>query len=127
VIIWLNGTFGSGKTTTAGLVAAKSPLLRQSLVAPQTVLEESYWDELVTDLRRRGHRVFMVLLEAEEAVLRRRIEAGDVAVEGRLRHLPAFASARPWMAGRADLIVDSTDLAPEQVADRVWESARPLL
>jgi hypothetical protein len=41
----------------------------------------------------------------------------------RLRHLPAFAEARPWLAERADLIVDTTRLSPAGVADRIWELA----
>ena len=102
-------------------------LTGQSLVAPQTVLEETYWDELLVGLTDRGHDVFHVLLEADEPIMRSRIEADPelaVARQGRLEHLPVFAEARPWMARRADLVVDTTRLTPEQVADRVWHSAR---
>jgi shikimate kinase len=172
VIIWLNGTFGAGKTTTAALLTEKSPRLRlfdpesvgymlrpnltdhpvsdfrhwqpwrvltpivadelirfsgQNLVAPQTVLEENYWDELVLGLSQRGHAVFHVLLEADEPIMRNRIEADEelaVARQGRLDHLPAFAEARSWLAQRADLVVETTRLTPQQVADHVWDTAR---
>jgi hypothetical protein len=169
VIIWLNGTFGAGKTTTGALLMQKTQRLRlfdpesvgymlrpnltdhpvsdfrhweswrvltpivadelirfsgQSLVAPQTVLEEAYWDELVLGLSERGHGVLHVLLEADEPIMRSRIEADHVARQGRLDHLLKFSEARSWMARRADLVVDTTRLTPEQVADRVWDSAK---
>lgn len=172
VIIWVNGPFGAGKTTTATLVSNRSQRLRvfdpesvgymlranlgdypvrdfreweswriltpvvadevirfsgQSLVAPQTVLEEAYWDELVLGLSRRGHAVLHVLLEADEPTMRARIEADvelAVAKQGRLEQLSRYADARGWMSRRADLVVDTTQLTPEQTADRVWDAAR---
>ena len=172
VIIWVNGAFGVGKTTTARLVSQRSQQLRtfdpewvglmlrenlsdvpvadfrhweswrvltpivademtrvsrQSLVAPQTVLEEAYWDELVSGLSERGHDVFHVLLEADETVMRSRIEADQelaAARQWRLDHMAVFAMARSWVARRADLIVETTPLTPEQVADRVWDTVR---
>ena len=175
VIIWVNGTFGAGKTTVAGLVSQKSRALRmfdpelvgyllrealtdfpvrdfrdweswrvltpvvadevirfsgQSLVAPQTVLEEGYWDELLLGLSDRGHDVFHVLIEADEPTLRARIEADSelaVAKEWRREHLSRYAHARSWLARRADLVVDSTRRTPQQVADRIWEIARDRL
>ena len=171
-IIWLNGTFGAGKTTTATLLTQRSRRLRlfdpesvgymlrpnlvdhpvsdfrhwspwrvltpivadelvrfsgQNLVAPQTVLEEDYWDELVLGLSERGHAVLHVLLEADEPTMRDRIEADRqlvVARQVRLDRLAKFAEARSWIARRADLIVDTTWLAPDQVADRVWAAVR---
>jgi len=172
VIIWLNGTFGAGKTTTAALLTEKhtglrmfdpesvgymlrpnltdypvtdfqqwgpwrvlTPIVadelirfsRQSLVAPQTVLEEAYWDELLLGLSERGHGVLHVLLEADEPTLRSRIEADQesaAARQWRLDHLPTFTEPRSWIARRADLIVDATRLTADQVAARVWEVAR---
>jgi hypothetical protein len=174
-IIWLNGTFGAGKTTTATLLTQRSRRLRlfdpesvgymlrpnlvdhpvsdfrhwspwrvltpivadelvrfsgENLVAPQTVLEEDYWDELVLGLSERGHAVLHVLLEADEPTMRDRIEADRqlvVARQVRLDRLAKFAEARSWIARRADLIVDTTRLAPGQVADRVWDTARDLI
>ncbi|MDP9226337.1 MAG: ATP-binding protein [Actinomycetota bacterium] len=171
MIIWLNGTFGAGKTTTGALLTQKSHRLRlfdpesvgymlrpnltdhqvsdfrhweswrvltpivadelirfsgQSLVAPQTVLEENYWDELETGLSERGHEVLHVLLEAAERSLRGRIEADQVEVAAkpwRLEHMPKYAAARLWLVGRADLVLDTTYLTPQQAADRIWDVA----
>jgi len=171
VIIWLNGTFGAGKTTTATLMSNRTQQVRvfdpesvgymlrenlgdypvrdfrdwepwriltpvvadelirftgQGLIAPQTVLEETYWDELVVGLSARGHAVFHVLLEADEPTLRARIEADvelAVAKQGRLDHVSRYAEARAWMSRRADLVVDTTALPPEETADRVWDAA----
>ena len=170
VIIWLNGTFGVGKTTTAGLLQARSDRLRvfdpewvgymlranlgdhpvpdfrhwpswraltptvadelsrvtgQDLVAPQTVLEEAYWDELVHGISARGHEVLHVVLEAEEPVVRARIEADRVEIDARqwrLDHVAEYGDARAWLARRADLMVDTTRLTPPQVADQVWDA-----
>ncbi len=175
VIIWVNGTFGAGKTTISHLVADRSPGLRlfdpesvgymlrpnltdypvrdfrdweswrvltpivadevarfsgQSLVAPQTVLEEAYWDELVHGLSQRGHDVLHVLLDADEDSLRARIEADielAVASQGRLDHLSRYANARGWMSRRADLVVDTTELTPDEAADLVWDAVRDRL
>lgn len=175
MIIWLNGTFGAGKTTTAALLAEKSQRLRlfdpesvgymlqpnltdqpvadfrhwdlwrvltpivadelirftgQSLIASQTVLEENYWDDLLAGLSERGHEVLHVLLEAEESTLTGRIEADQVeaiAKPWRLDHMSRYANSRLWIARRADLVLDTTHLTPEQVADEIWDVAAPRL
>ena len=175
VIIWVNGTFGAGKTTTSRLVADRSPGLRlfdpesvgymlrpnltdypvrdfrdweswriltpivadevvrfsgQSLVAPQTVLEETYWDELLHGLSQRGHEVLHVLLKADERTLRARIEADTelaVAREGRLNQLSRYAEELGWMSRRADLVVDTTECTADEAADLVWDTARDRL
>jgi hypothetical protein len=175
VIIWVNGTFGAGKTTTSQLIADRSPELRlfdpesvgymlrpnltdwpvrdfrdweswrrltpivademvrfsrQSLVAPQTVLEETYWNELAHGLSQRGHDVLHVLLDADESALRARIEADmelAVARQGRLDHLSRYAEARGWMSQRTDLVVDTTDITPDEAADLVWDATRDRL
>jgi hypothetical protein len=172
VIIWVNGAFGVGKTTTSALLASKSSRLRlfdpesvgfmlrpnlrdhpvrdfrdweswrvltpivadelvrfsgQSLVAPQTVLEEAYWDELVRGFTQRGHDVFHALLEADEQTMRARIERDKElapARQGRLTALVRYAEAREWTVRRADLLVDTTHLTPHQVADHIWEAVR---
>jgi AAA domain len=171
VIIWINGTFGVGKTTAARLLSQQDRRLRlfdpewvgymlrenlsdypvtdfrhweswrvltplvadelirfsgQNLVAPQTVLEENYWDELMSALSERDHEVFHVLLEAEDETLRARIGADEVdaaALPWRLDHISKVAHARPWLTGRADLVVDTTHLTAGDVAGRIWEVA----
>jgi hypothetical protein len=52
--------------------------------------------------------------------MRERILADPIATQGRLEHLPRYAEARPWMSRRADLVVETTHLAPAEVADRIW-------
>ena len=168
MIVWVNGTFGAGKTTTGTLLAERDDRLRvfdpewvgyllannladhpvpdfqhyeswrrlvpivadevarftgQSLVAIQAVLDEEYWDEITDALAALGHEVLHVLVESDESVMRERIVADEVeqgARQWRLDHLATYARARGWMRARADLVVDATDLAPEEAADRVW-------
>ncbi len=166
MLIWLNGTFGAGKTSTAAELISRIPgsyefdaervgfLLRPMLtdiepvtdfqhwrpwralvaetalellefsdripVAVQTVLHEQYWTEISGRIRERGGEIFHVLLEADEATMRRRIEGSDLAIGWRLDHLAEFQQARSWMAQAADLIVDTTELSPAQAADRIF-------
>lgn len=129
MIVWLNGTFGAGKTTTAEallpllegarlfdpetvgymlgpnlndrpvtdfqhwppwrslVVATAAELIRytgQHLIAPQTVLDRPYLAEIFEGLRSVGIDVFHVVLDAEETLLRRRIEGSDEARSGGL-------------------------------------------
>jgi shikimate kinase len=171
VIIWVNGTFGAGKTTTGTLLAERDPRLRlfdpewvgyllannladhevtdfqqfppwrrltplvadelmrftgQDLVAVQTVLDEGYWLELESGLSALGHDVVHVVLEADEQVMRERIAADDTergAERWRLEHLATYATARSWMTTRADLVLDTTRLTPEEAAEQVWKVA----
>lgn len=169
VIIWLNGTFGAGKTTTGSLVAAHDPRLRlfdpewvgymlrnnladhdftdfqqltswrrltplvadelirvtnQHLVAVQTVLDEDYWRELMSGLTALGHEVLHVVIEADQQVMRQRIHGDEnepQAATWRIDHLPTYAAARTWMTASADLVLDTTDLTPQDAADQVWK------
>ncbi|GAA1669744.1 AAA family ATPase [Fodinicola feengrottensis] len=174
MLIWLNGTFGAGKTATANeltevladcrvydpeLVGA---LLRHSLgdipvddfqdwtpwrplvaegaiqlarfthrpwVVPQTLLREEYYQEIFDRFRSEEVSAFMVLLDAEEEVLRDRIEksdefADDPAVSGKVRdwrlaHLRTYAQSRDWMASVADLVIDTSELTAAQAAKTV--------
>jgi hypothetical protein len=164
VIIWLNGTFGSGKTTTAGellsilpdarlfdpetvgymlmpnladkpvtdfqhwppwrplVVATAVELVRytgQHLIAPQTVLDKLYLDEIFAGLCARGLDVFLVMLDADEGVLRDRIEGTDEARQWRLDHLDQYRAAREWMIQDADLVVNNATLGPAEVAQLI--------
>ena len=168
-MIWLGGTFGAGKTTTARLLVDGDSSLQlfdpeqvgsllshhlptegvtdfqqlpswrrlvpvvadeiaratgRRLVAVQTVLVEDYWHELVAGLSALGHEVDLVVLVADDGEMRRRIEADWVeagAREWRLRHLADLEHARGWLLAAARLVVDTTGLAPDQVAGAVRE------
>ncbi len=173
MLVWLNGAFGVGKTTVAGLIG-KSPgrwrpfdaewvgymlkanltdrslagdfqhlagwrrlvpivareisdLTGEPLVVVQTVLVEQYWEELRIGLSDQGFEVFHVFLDVETSALRARIE-GDLARPGvdarqwRLDHIAEFDSCRSWMAMAADLVVDTTAMAPEDVAKSIRET-----
>ena len=183
MIVWLNGTFGAGKTSTArellpllpgarffdpetvgywlrhqdifaGMPRVKDfqdqdpwrPLVAEAaiqfvrytggpLVAPQTLLRQEYQQEIFGRFLRAQVPTFLVLLEADEQVMRQRIEAAD-EVPGdaeanagvrtwRLRHLSDFLRNRAWMAAAADLVVDTTDLTPREAAATVVKSLPP--
>lgn len=164
MLLWLNGTFGVGKTTTGREIVERLPgwrifdpewvglmlranlsdqpfddfqklaawrvlvprvaeeirrLTGEELVAVQTVLVEDYWSELRSGFQSLGLDVFHVVLDIEEGALRERI-AGDLveddARDWRLAHIETFRAARPWMTAAADLVVDVTELGPQDAA-----------
>jgi hypothetical protein len=88
----------------------------QQLIAPQSVLNEGYFTEIVGGLAMAGHRTFHVVLDAPENVLRRRIQGSEEAQAWRLEHLPVYLEAREWMAGLADLILDTSAHEPADLA-----------
>jgi deoxyadenosine/deoxycytidine kinase len=166
VIVWINGTHGVGKTTTAALVQERiagsqvldaekvgetlmdispglpatdnfqhwppwRPLVVETahrvlqftggtLVMPMTVLVEAYWREIAAGLAAHGIPVRHVLLHADEATLRRRIEGEhEIPSPFRLRYLADYAQAyRTWLSREAE-VVDTTDLTPAEVAARI--------
>lgn len=171
MIVWINGTHGVGKTTTAALVQQLLPDARVldaekvgetlmdvtpglpatdnfqhwppwrplvvetarrvleytggTLVMPMTVLVEDYWREIADGLAAYGVPVRHVVLHADDATLRARI-AGEHPVRSpfRLAHLEPYAqAARTWLHREAE-VVDTTGLAPAQVAERVAALAR---
>jgi chloramphenicol 3-O-phosphotransferase len=164
VIIWLNGAFGCGKTTTASelrslvsssrvfdpetvgymlrpnladhavsdfqhwppwrplVVATATELARytgQHLIAPQTILTRRYLEQIFAGLRAAGLAVFHVVLDADEDVLRKRIQASDEAQAWRLAHLTGYRTARAWMITAADLVVDTGAWTPAEVARQI--------
>lgn len=171
VIVWVNGTFGVGKTTTGRLLVRQDPHLRlfdpewvgymvvnnltdhdvkdfqdlapwrrltplvadelmrftgQDLVVVQTVLNESYWHELESGFAEQGQSILHVVLEAEGAVMQRRITEDQEeaqATDWRLKHLRIYDLARPWLVGKADLVLDTSALTKTQVADKVRRTA----
>lgn len=173
MLIWFNGAFGAGKTTTAKLFVEQRPTVRsfdpewvgymltsnlqgiaiddfqdlaawrhlvpivarhvteisgQDLVAVQTVLSERYWKELRDGLGAVGLDLFHVVLDADLDTLRARIESDAderTAEQWRLDHLPTYASSRAWMLAAADLVVDTTNRTPEDVARAIVAAAAP--
>ncbi|CAN5630981.1 AAA family ATPase [soil metagenome] len=169
MIIWINGPFGVGKTTTADRMVRRRPTLRifdpervgdllmgslrgveadivdfqdlaawgelvplvarrvseisgQDLVAVQTVLSKAGWDRLRSGLDAQGLGVFQVLLDADDAILRARVEADAIepnARQWRLDHLDAVAGARSWLIRRADLVIDTSSVDADTVAAEI--------
>ncbi|MFI6155534.1 AAA family ATPase [Kitasatospora sp. NPDC051170] len=98
-----------------------------TLVVPMTVLVEEYWREISDGLAQHAIPVRHFVLHADRATLRGRI-AGDVVVGPdspfRLRHLEPYAeAARTWLHAEAE-VVDTTHLAPAEVARRIAEALR---
>jgi hypothetical protein len=169
VILWVNGPFGGGKTTTVrALLDARpdlavfdtewigsmleAPLGRKrpvddfqdwpswrelviaallsidkaiggTIVVPQTVLVEQYWDEIVEGLARGELDVRAVTLFASRAELEERIRSAAVEeseVDWRLGRLADFEGAE-WLTHRTRL-VSTTARTPEQVANIILKS-----
>ena len=164
MIVWINGTFGVGKTTTTQLLVERGRNLRafdpewvgymlsanlkdlgvadfqdltpwrrlvphvmsevqtltgSDLVAPQTVLIEAYWNELKEGMAALGLDSFHIVLDCNEEVLRNRIENDELEADARqwrLDHLDRYRESAAWMRQAADLVIDTTDLAPTEVA-----------
>nr|WP_246416353.1 ATP-binding protein [Nocardioides luti] len=97
-----------------------------TLVMPMTVLVEAYWNEISTGLADHGIGVRHVVLHADEATLRRRID-GDTTLGPspfRHAHVEAYAEAsRTWLHAAAE-VVDTTDLTPAQAAGQVVDRLR---
>ena len=164
MIVWLNGTFGCGKTTTAAelrclipssrvfdpetvgymlrpnladhpvtdfqdwppwrrlVVGTATELARftgQHLIAPQTVLDRGYLDQIFAGLVHAGLTVFHVVLDADDDILRQRILGSAEAQQWRLAHLPAYQQSRSWLIRRADLVVDTGNRSPAEAAGQI--------
>jgi hypothetical protein len=162
VIVWLNGTFGAGKTTTSAILAASLPDARVfdsekvgellvpilksvpvrdfqdwppwrglvvhtatqildfvggTLVIPQTVLVERYWDEINTGLAAAGVPVRHFVLHAGSETLMQRIRDDTVMPDSdwRKEHLPDYDRALPWLQ-RKGRLVDTDRRSPDEVA-----------
>jgi hypothetical protein len=169
VIVWLNGTFGCGKTTTAAelrclipssrlfdpetvgymlrpnladhpvsdfqhwppwrslVVATATELGRftgQHLIAPQTILTRAYLEQIFDGLRDAGLPVFHVVLDADEDILRQRIQGSAEAQAWRLAHLSEYRAARSWMIPAADLVVDIGRRTPAAAAHQIADALR---
>jgi hypothetical protein len=104
------------------VAAELNTLTRTDLVAVQTVLVERYWSDLRAGAAFLGVDIFHVLLDCREDVLRGRIHADDVergARDWRLDHLAVYEAARPWLIRAADIVLDTSALNCDQVAEQV--------
>jgi hypothetical protein len=167
VIVWLNGTFGCGKTTTAAelrplipssrlfdpetvgymlgpnladhpvpdfqhwppwrplVVATAMELARftgQHLIAPQTILVPAYLEQIFAGLRAAGLPVFHVVLDADEEILRQRIQGSDEAQAWRLAHLADYRASRSWIIPAADLVVNVGCQTPSEAAQQIADA-----
>jgi hypothetical protein len=96
----------------------------QLLIAAQSVLERSYFDEVVDGLAAKDVPVFHVLLDASTGVLRDRVLGDpDAAPRAwRLARLSDFVDARDWLGTAADLIVHTDAISPAAAAIAIAES-----
>lgn len=97
----------------------------QHLIAPQTVLTRAYMEEILAGFTAARLDAFHVLLDADEAVLRRRIAASDEAREWRADHVAEYRASRAWMVSVADLVVDTGQLTPAEAAQLIARSLPP--
>ena len=131
MIVWLNGTFGVGKTTVSGHLSAINQVTGQHLVAAQSVLVEGYWREILAGLADLRHDVFHVLLDADAGTLHARIDADDdepVRIRPwRHRHVEVYESALDWLRPAADLVVDTQTLDAPALSRRIQSEIGPRL
>lgn len=108
------------RTLVPRVAAEVASVSGNSLVAVQSVLIESYWEELLAGLQRENMTPLSIVLDCHPDVLRRRILDDDVerGAEGwRLEHIDKYQLARDWLLESADLVIDTTSLAVSQVAN----------
>jgi hypothetical protein len=93
------------------------------LVVPMTVLRRGYLDELLQGLRRRGHDVRHVLLDASPDVLVERIEQDGVPDPRvwRLDHLGTYLTARHGLEAYGT-VIDTDELTAAEVASAILDS-----
>ena len=173
MIIWLNGPFGVGKTTTANRLQALRPewitvdterigyLLRPilderapvrdfqdwpawrrivvatvtsiheqlgtTLVVPQTVLVERYWQEISEGIAAAGVELAFITLHASANEHERRIAEDQVetdAAEWRRARRLDYDRAYPWLS-EASVVLDTSLCAPDDVVDLVTAKVFP--
>jgi hypothetical protein len=175
MIVWLNGPFGGGKTTTAGRLRsllpdavvfdpeligqALVPTLREvrtvrdfqdwdpwrelvvaslvsvhrfaperTIVVPQTVVVETYWDEITAGLAAAGFPMHAFTLDCTPEEHERRIAGDglthdvvkmhDGAINWRLHRAPDYRAALPWLRERTE-VIDTTTMTPDDVSTQI--------
>lgn len=91
----------------------------QHLIAPQTILVRDYLEQIFAGLRDAGLPVFHVVLDADEEILRQRIQGSHEAQAWRLAHLADYRASRSWIIPAADLVVDTGCLTPGEAAHQI--------
>jgi hypothetical protein len=165
VIVWINGLFGAGKSTTArtlihrlGRARLVDPeqigfglptwhgnggelddiqhdprwrsLTKESVVAvektfgiavvPMTLFIPEYFDEIVGDLRRAGHRLrHFTLRVGPDVALARGSSRADGLVDWAVPRNDAYSSC--LMDQRFGIFIDSESLTIDQVVDQIEE------
>lgn len=66
--------------------------------------------------------MFHVVLDADEQILRRRIQGSGEAQAWRLAHLADYQAALSWMMPAADLVVDTGCQTPAQAARQIADA-----
>lgn len=168
MIVWLNGTFGAGKTTTARELVRLVPDARLfdpeqvghmlshverlpelgdfqhwppwrrlvvetagqlltyvggTLIVPQTLLVQQYWEEIHDGLRQAGTAVHHFVLHSDRPTLTERIDGGSPDTrEWRLRHLDAYEEALAWLRTSAR-VIDTGGREPGEIARAVAAEA----
>ena len=91
----------------------------QHLIVPQTILVRAYLEQIFAGLRDAGLDVLHFVLDADEEVLRQRIQGSAEARAWRLDHLAEYRSSRAWMIQAADLAVDTACRTPPEIAHQI--------
>jgi len=81
-----------------------------------------YLEQIFAGLRAAGLEVFHVVLDADENVLRQRIQRSGEPQPWRLAHLADYRTARTWMIQAADLVVDTAARTPAECARQIADS-----
>ncbi|ARQ72047.1 NUDIX hydrolase [Streptomyces marincola] len=98
------------------------------LIAPMTLLEQEYRDEIFGGFAARRIPVQHFLLHVEETFLRGRIDQraavdGDAVRGWCLGHLPRYGAALPWLTADAHTL-ETSRLTPRQTAELLAEGVR---
>ncbi|WP_239003997.1 hypothetical protein [Nocardia panacis] len=91
-----------------------------TLIIPQTVLVNQYWQEIRTGLADAGIPICHFVLHADRDELIQRIQNDRVMgpSQWRFDHLDDYDAARSWHSRQAH-VIDTTGLQPRQVAELI--------
>lgn len=110
----------SWRTLAAAMVTSVHDEVGGLVVVPQSVFEETYWDELLAAI---AEPVVAVTLHVDRPELERRITRDRVerrARAWRLEQAELYERAKPWLERRTR-VIDTTGLPPARVISTVLE------